>query len=1111
MMKKLTALAATLLLTLGVLLLCTSCGSVKDLSVDKEHLPQTVFVKGSDLDLSAGQLLADDKTVSFSDPDVSVTGYDKNTAGKQTLTISYKGKETTLDVTVVPRFETAEKYLYFVGETIDAIGVRLRVTRDDGTNFSVAVGDEGVSVTGFTTEQANDNLMLNVTCRKDNTDYTGTFSVTVADPAVTFKKPRKTAYGSHESTLDVTGATLTLKNADGKTTRYISSDAMTFEGYDPAAATAANPTATETVRVMWHGREMATFDVTVTYSDVSRVKDAAKTLSAIDWSHYEAPEEGTGKMYLPASVTDEDGKLAMSALELYYSLKVKDADYVLPAELDSIARLAMIYGYNEFYAAIKRAYGDVFTLALQNGAVYLTYTCTTIDSARAGLAKLTAAEDEDTKLIFRYGNLLKNEKLTEKCGETIIYNGAEVEGQKVDLAVGHMMTVIYDSSFFLKIENVLGKMIEIPALLTVPADWTADNLAGYADAIDAVYKKFVEISQSDATDGGIYEIVNSWREGKDIFEILYRYYYGVGKGTDSDAAMAALKKMNTMIDLYLPGPLEELRFTMLAASLVQKYMESAAQQAQYGEFPSLMESTIFFSYYQNMAEQIKTLLEGKDEMYLFLYQEVFAESVLSLQVGSYGYYTLQGTSAFDQNCLAILKEYLSVWDAYTDNPAYADSAEFSTRVDAMFRAFVALRPNQQQNVLATINYLYGSLDFMALFPSEKGLYSQFASFIYANYISALGIDLTKDENPAYDLFCDLMGALECYANGFYSNFGEFMSDAATVFAGLPAEQQTLFEEKLGFLYTDLKGKFANFTKKTEGEGEDAKTVYEFNAVTLSEEWQKVFDAMTGEFGRLTIAESYIDGIVAQLTGKSTPMYLAYIASYERIRVWEDKILNEGDEQVLFYYYNQVTKDGDFPYYKSVYDARGNYERYLFMLGVEETTYESYTNLRAFLRDYADYFWTVGQYMGLMDPLASTSPFDMKAASLKAMFAAFRALSAEEKYAMLAIDSLNLYYGGLEAHFKVLWQSNPEISSLASALLSVEIAYFTYEVFPDEVYNNSDGTTSTTKELALSAWDTFLLGRRQVAQDSAAIAMFDEYFDDTVSYYRTLCEALDTAA
>ena len=110
-MKKLTALAATLLLTLGVLLLCTSCGSVKDLSVDKEHLPQTVFVKGSDLDLSAGQLLADDKTVSFSDPDVSVTGYDKNTAGKQTLTISYKGKETTLDVTVVPRFETAEKYL----------------------------------------------------------------------------------------------------------------------------------------------------------------------------------------------------------------------------------------------------------------------------------------------------------------------------------------------------------------------------------------------------------------------------------------------------------------------------------------------------------------------------------------------------------------------------------------------------------------------------------------------------------------------------------------------------------------------------------------------------------------------------------------------------------------------------------------------------------------------------------------------------------------------------------------------------------------------------------------------------------------------------------------
>ncbi|HBJ19395.1 MAG TPA: hypothetical protein DDY70_06645 [Clostridiales bacterium] len=1104
MMKKLTALAATLLLTLGVLLLCTSCGSVKELSVDKDHLPQTVFVEGNDLDLSAGQLLADDKTVSLTDPEVSVTGYDKNTVGKQTLTISYKGKETSLEVTVTPRFQPAESYLYFVGETIDAVSIRLRVTRDDGTNFSVSVGDEGVEVTGFSTDTATDALRLNVACRHDNTDYTGSFTVIVADPTVSFKKPRKSAYGSHELTLDVTGASLTLKNADGKVTRNISSDALTFTGYDPASVTAENPSATETVKAMWHGREMATFDVTVTYSDVSRVKDAAKTLSAIDWSHYEYPTDG--KMYQPAGVTDADGKLAMSALELYYSLSAKDADFVMPAELDSIARLAIIYGYNEFYAAIKRAYADVFTLALDGGSVYLEYTCDTIDTARAGLAKLAAAEDDDTKLIFKYGNLLKNEKLSEKCGETVIYQGAEMNGQVVDLAVGHLMTIMYDSSFFLKIEHVLEKMIAIPDLLTVPAVWTADTLATYADSIEAVYTKFVEISLSDATDGGIYGIVNSWREGHDVFEILYRYYYGVSKDTDTDVSEAALKKINKMVDFYLPGPLEDLRTSVLSATLVQRYMASGAQQAQYGQFPALMESTMFFSYYQDATEQIAALIEEGDEMYIFLYANVFAQSVLSLQVGSYGYYALQSTSAFDDDCLAIMKQYLAVWEAYEEDPTYANTTDFSTKVDAMFRAFVALRPNQQKNVLATINYLYGSLDFMALYPSENGLYSEFASFIYANYVTALGIDLTAEEgDPKYDLFLDLMAALECYANGFYSNFGEFMSDAATVFATLSADDRTLFESKLGFLYTDMKDKFANFTKKTEGEGEEEKVTYEFNGVTLTDEWKAVFDEMNGELTRLSTAEQYIEGILAQLTGQSTPLYLSYLASFERVRLLENKILTEGDDTVLFYYYNQVAADGEFPSYKSVYDARGNYQRYLILLGVDVDTYEGFAALRTFLMNYADYFWTIGQLMNVMDPLASTSSFELTPASLKAMFAAFRALSADEKYMMLGIDSLNLYYGGLEAYFATVWQSNTNLSKLASALLAVEIAYITYDAYPDETYTYEDGSTMTTKELVVTSWDSFLLARRSLESDE--LTMFNEYFDDMYTYYYDVCEAL----
>lgn len=1120
MMKKLTALAATLLLTLGVLLLCTSCG-VKELAVDTENLPQTVFVRGNELDLSSGALLADGTSISFTDPDVTVTGYDKDTVGKQTLTVSYKGAETTFDITVVPRFETAESYLYFVGEEMSAVGVRLRVTRDNGTTFSVSLGDEGVEVTGFTTEAETDALTLNIACRNEGVDYTGSFSVMVATPDINFKKPRKTSYGSHETAIDPTGATLTLKSADGKTTRNISSDELTFTGYDPARVGEGNLSESQTVKVLWHGREAGTFDVTVTYSDVSRVKAAATTLSEIDWSHYEYP--AGGKMYIPEGVSDEDGKLAMRALEIYYSLTSKDADFILPAELDSIARLAVIYGYNEFYAAIARAYADVFTLALDDGSIYLTYTCDTIEEAREGLRKLTAAEDDDTKLIYRYGSLLKNGKLNEKCGETVIYDGAEMEGQPVSLAVGHMMTVLYDSSFFTKIEHVLEKMIAIPDLLDVPADWTVDTLADHKDAIEAVYTKFVEISLSDASDGGVYDIVNAWREKKDIFEILYRYYFGVMAQTDdagaaTEVAKEAAKKVSKLVDFRLPGRLEELRAAVLSATFVQAQLRSGVQYAQYGEFPPVMESAIFFSYYRQAANLLADLVEEGDEMYLTLYASVFAQSMLSLQVGNYGYYALWGTSAFDDDCLALMNRYLDLSDKYAENKAYIATAECMAGVDEMFRAFVALAPNEQRNFLSAVNYLYGTLNFMALYPSEDGLYSDFATFLYTVYVSALGIEPIEEEidgekvitydDPSYDLFLDLMLATECYATGNYQNFVDAMVDAAEIYSGLAADKKAVFDEKLGFLYTDLLGKYATFTVTTEGEGEERKNTYLYNGTKLgdlSEEWQAVFSSLDGELNRIVTARFFIEDM-ASLTGQSVGMYLAYFASYERVLGYEKQILESGDDAVLSYYYHFMEKDGDFPRHDSVYDARGNYRRYLLLLNVDSEKYEAMTDLRSFLNRYADYFWYAASLMGAQDPLVAENPFfgaDVDAAMLTAMFRDFRALSPEEKYLMLGLDTASLYYGGLQTYFASLWQTNTKLSGLVTYLFASEVAYFSYEVAPGETVE-VNGVEMTTKEYALSVWNTFLMA---YSLDSEEFARFTPYFGEMYEVYSGVFSAL----
>ena len=129
----------------------------------------------------------------------------------------------------------------------------------------------------------------------------------------------------------------------------------------------------------------------------------------------------------------------------------------------------------------------------------------------------------------------------------------------------------------------------------------------------------------------------------------------------------------------------------------------------------------------------------------------------------------------------VLEQYLDIWEAVQKDLSYMNSADFGTGVSAMFRAFVGLEPNQQYNLLGAINYLYSEnrMPTMALYPNDGALFSEFATYIYAYYLELLGVDLSKDNenNPAYDTFTDLMIALECYANGDWTNFGSYMAKA----------------------------------------------------------------------------------------------------------------------------------------------------------------------------------------------------------------------------------------------------------------------------------------------------------------------------------------------
>ena len=1103
MKKKLFALTLFLVVLMAVFF-CTSCGT-KELKLEKA--PQTVFVLGNEPDFSKGTLSADGKSIPFSANGVSINGYDKNKLGEQTLTVSYGGKAIELKVNVVPRIQAAEPYVYFIGETLDAVALRMKVYKDDGTFFAITGKDENVEITGFASDVPNDALTLHVLCRQDGVEFNDNITVSVVTPSVVFKKPRKTAYGSHETALDTTGIALSLKNADGKTIRNINSETLTLQGFEPAKATADTPSVKETVSVYFGGREMASFEITVNYSDVSRIRDNAKIYAALDWSHYERPESG---MYLPEGATEEMGKSAMNTLSLYYLLSEKEAELISQNDLDAIARLTVIYGYNHLVEAIDRAYSHVFQISYGK----ITYTCEDIADAKAGLAKLRAAEDDDTKLILEYSALLQNEKLTNRCGETLIYAGAQEDGVDVDLSVSDMLSIIFDSGYFSnKVVSVLDKATSLPEILNVPNDWTKDGLAAYATAIETVYTKLNELMQNDAMESGLLDILNNWRDKKDFFEILYRYFFGVYKSEDTVKSEKASEQMDGLLKIYLPGALQELYSNAAMAQLLQQSMVNLrdSYDPSSGELPLFVESTYFFEYYNKAVELTNKILALNDDLYNEIFSRKLSGALLLLEFGDCGYYSLMGTSGLDDTCLNVLSQYWKLWEAFEKDNKFVDTAEFEIGVAQMFKDFVQLRPNQQYNIMNCINYLYGSnqTPSMVLYPNEGMLYSEFATFIYTYYLDLLGVDITDDsESTAYSVFTDLMIALECYANGDWTTFGTYMSKARTLYADWKGADKDTFDANLSFLYDKYNMLLDMFTQTTD---KDGNVKYVFNSIDLGE-YKEIFSKLADELTLVQLAKIYMEDLV-QWTGHSVDMYLVYIASYERIRVYVDQILNCGDENILrAFYYQPYGGDNELPIYNRCYDAKGNYQRYLLMLGVGEAGYdnEKTENLRNFLRKYSDYFWTSISLMYPAVQVPIANPFEMNPETLKEMMTEFRNLSPEEKYLLYGMDSLQLYYSGMVLYLKQTYPNSDKIPTLAYTLMLIEVYHYSYQADPDKIVVTEDGTEMSVKELLLETWYAFESNSDGSYQSLSLEekTIFNSYFEEMMEYYRQACEQIE---
>lgn len=1125
-MKKKCLTVLSVLCLLCALIAFAACGGVETLSFDRSNMPQTVYVLGSDLNLSKGLLNADGNSVRLDDGGVSVSGYDKNTLGEQTLTVSYGGQSIELTVTVVPRVRAAEKYVYFVGEQFADASPRLSITRDDGTAISVTASESALTLTGFDTSKPAETVTVTAKYAKGEDAYEGTFDITVAEGVPTFRAPRKTEYGNHETELDMTGASLTLKSKDGSATRSVALNQLQLSGFDPTLVSEENESVEQNISVAYRGRAYATFAIDLVYSDVSRIKKAAETFSALDWDCYRQPTASDPGLKLPDGVTDADGKLAIDLLSAYGDLSVSDSLYITRNELDSVARVAVVYAYNEWRETANEAFEGAFSISETGTAVY---SCATPEDAKSVSDKIAAGTDADIARLSELSEIFHDAMIARECGDTVVYDSV-VEGEKVDFTVGELAELIPEFSYLRRAAQVLGFAAEAYSLLEeIPSPasiegWADIDLTQYYDEIEAAYTQLTQIGSNEAADGSAFRCLNGWREKKDFFEILYRYYvadYMRGEET----AESSYLHINTLVGYLLPGPLEEMRTVFSNALVAYTAVQASAElyDPSTGVAPVLTESTLFMYYYREAERQSYEFLEqySEDQTYVFLYTILFMPNLATFSSGDYGYYTLLDAGAFDDDVLGLWSQYLDLWEAYM-NDDVADQVEFDTKVEKMFESFSAMRPIQQYYFLGSLYFLYSEgMPASALYPSDGMLHSLFAQFIYEYYCDKLSIDVSSEEtDTAYSVFTDLLLAVESYANGDTDSFCEFMKSASAAYNGTweNADKAT-FDQHMSDLYEKYLGFYQKFAweKKVDDEGNPVLDsngnevwTWAYQAPAMSEELEAAMKNLYIAAANASLAETFTDFNLADLT-------LPFFASYEQIRLLEQQILSCGDDAVIEAYYNMPYGTGSYPepVYNVVYLAKSAYADFVQSLGIDLEGYEAATQLRAFLEKYAEFFWT-GAQLKYTQIMFSGDVFTFTAQSVSEFVSDFYALSAQDRYFLMTLDAAsNFIHDGIALGLTASGEGQepllPEAANtLLIDLLSLNITFVAYENDPDGSFEYTDPETEETSKITyreelLRMWEIVKTDRAALSEE--VLTTFDSFLGGMYEHLEEVCSGL----
>ena len=265
---------------------------------------KTEYWTGEALDTSGLTLLVNysDGSVAEVTEGFTVSGFDSNRAGNQTLTVTYMGAAVTFSVKVnrteVIGIEIASlpaKTEYRTGEALDLTGLTLRASYSNGDTVLIT---EGFTVSGFDSSQAGQQTVL-VVYGEAAAEFTvvvkETEEVTIVGVEIS-ATPVKNTYWIGEE-LDTAGLVLEVFYSDGSVVQI--TEDFTLSGFSSAAA------GTKNVQVHY-GEFFDLFTVTVKKPTVSKVAIETQPHKTEYWIGEELDTTG-----LTLKITNSDGSTAI--------------------------------------------------------------------------------------------------------------------------------------------------------------------------------------------------------------------------------------------------------------------------------------------------------------------------------------------------------------------------------------------------------------------------------------------------------------------------------------------------------------------------------------------------------------------------------------------------------------------------------------------------------------------------------------------------------------------------------------------------------------------------------------------------------------------------------